>query len=351
MGIESLPLIMFLLLPGFLSWFIFCWGTVTRKISQLQHFFASLILSIIAFTIDYGAIYLAKLATNTLASFPTYAQILTDPEVLPPELGVAIYPTAICIGFLLIRAYKSKGVRELLGRVGLDLYGHEDVWYRAFRRHDYITVHLKDGSIVAGWPTYYSKTGGSENTELYLQKIHYYQKEQDRWVKPSKSVEGLLLNMTMISHIEFRRPEEEDKTTQRSVEPPTVLSGIDYLRMGMLLCSFGLILFSIRARIPGYGIAGPILVVFSLMFMSAALWEKPRNAINRVMARQRNPLIRNLPRLFEWYILVAVFTSGFVHGLLSPPLPNAAMFVALYVVGVAWMFVSINQLIPRARHT
>lgn len=344
MGLESLPLTVFLLLPGFLSWFVFCWGTVTRKISQFQHFFASLILSILTFTIDYWVIYLVRLAMDKLAGFPEYTQILTNPEVMPPELGAAIYPTAICIGFLLVRTYKSKKVKGLLGRVGLDLHGHEDVWCRAFRGHDYLTVYLKDGRIVAGWPTYYNDTGGNENTELYLRKIHYYEKKGGHWVKPNKSVDGLLLRMDTISHIEFRRPKGEDKTIQRIAKSPAVFSRIDCLRMGMLIYSFGLILFSIRSQISGYGAAGLALIVFSLIFMCAAIFERPRNWINNLMRRPRNLIVRDLPKLFEWYILLAVFTVGLIHGLLGRPLPSTALFVALYVVGVVWMFVSIIQL-------
>lgn len=110
MGLESLPLVVFLLLPGFLSWFIFCWGTVTRKLSSFQHLSVSLILSILAFTIAYYIIYLSW----DITPFPAYIQILNDPDILPPELGIAIYLTAIILGFLLIRIYKSENVRRLL---------------------------------------------------------------------------------------------------------------------------------------------------------------------------------------------------------------------------------------------
>jgi len=44
--------------------------------------------------------------------------------------------------------------------------------------------------------------------------MHYYQKEKERWVKPSKSVEGLLINTDSISHIEFRKPEAGDRETE-----------------------------------------------------------------------------------------------------------------------------------------
>jgi hypothetical protein len=116
MELESLPLVVFLLLPGFLSWFIFCWGTVTRKISSFQHLFTSLILSILSFTISYYIIYLFKfIAVKTFAPlldmtlFPKYMQILSNPNVLPPELGIAIYPVAIILGFILIKnLYKWK---------------------------------------------------------------------------------------------------------------------------------------------------------------------------------------------------------------------------------------------------
>ncbi|MBA7603560.1 hypothetical protein ES703_10673 [subsurface metagenome] len=215
MGLESLPSVVFLLLPGFLSWFIFCWGTVTRKISQVQHLFISLLLSVLAFSIAYPLINLFKLlAINTFAPswnikiFPGYMGILSNPEMLSLELLIAIYVLAVLLGFLLIRMYKKESVTRLFNQVGLDLHTHEDAWYRLFHKNDdYVTVYLKDGNIVSGWPTYYSQSGDKETAELYLSKMHYYQKDKQRWVKSSRSVEGLLINTDSISHIEFRKPE------------------------------------------------------------------------------------------------------------------------------------------------
>ena len=267
MGLESLPLAVFLLLPGFLSWFIFCWGTVTRKLSQFQHLSVSLILSLLAFTIGYYIIYLLW----DITPFPAYIQILNDPAILPPELGIAIYLTAIILGFLLIRIYKSENVRRLLNWIGLDLFRHEDAWYRLFHKGYYVTVHLKDGNIVSGWPTYYSETGDKETAELYLTKMHYYQKEKERWVKASRSVDGLLINRDLISHIEVKKPETQDReNTGRAVgnRTPHILDRTDFLRMGILFYSFGLVLIGIEDWISAYSIAGLLFVLLSLVLYS-----------------------------------------------------------------------------------
>ena len=212
MSIESLPLVIFLLLPGFISWFIFCWGTVSRKINQIQHIFISLIFSLVAFTLAYYVTYLIKLigvnifgALWNIAIFPEYMQVLIDPKILPPELWLTIYIIAIVLGFLLIAIYKNENIARMLNRIGLDLYGAEGVWYRLFHHSDYVTVYLKDGNIVAGWPTYFSQTGDKENAELYLTKINYFQ--EGKWIKSHPSVEGVLINTTLISRIEFRKPE------------------------------------------------------------------------------------------------------------------------------------------------
>ncbi len=209
MSIESLPLIVLLLLPGFLSWFIFCWGTVSHKISQLQYLFACLILSVLVFSTAYPL-------TNIFTPLPGYMQILSNPTVLPLELGIAIYLTAIGLGFLMIGIYKNKNTKGLFNRVGLDLYGHEHTWHRLFHKSDYVTVYLKDGTIVAGWPTHFSQSGDKETAELYLTKIHYYQKKV--WVKPDQSVEGLLINTALISRIELRKPEVVGETETGGIQ-------------------------------------------------------------------------------------------------------------------------------------
>ena len=354
MGLESLPLVVFLLLPGFLSWFIFCWGTVRRKISQFQHLFASLILSTVAFTIAYYTIYLFKLiAINTFApawditQFPAYIQILSNPDILPPELGIAIYLAAIILGFLLIRIYKSENIRRLFDRAGLDLYGHEDTWYRLFHKADYVTVYLKDGNIVSGWPTYFSQTGDKETAELYLTKMHYYQKEKECWVSPSKSVEGLLINTDSISHIEFRKSEAGDRENTSPAEgnrTSHILGRVDYLRMGILFYSFGLILVGIQDWISAYSIAGLVFIFLSLIFMLAGLWEKPRNAINSFIERQRNPVIKSFPKFFEWYILLTLFAVGIAYSLGRLVQVSVPYIVAIYSIGFIWMFVSLIQL-------
>ena len=356
MGWESLPLVVFLLLPGFLSWFIFCWGTVVRKINQLQHLFISLILSILAFTLAYYLTYLFKFAAVNIfnaswdiTSFPGYMEILGEPRMLPLELGIAIYVLAIALGFLLIRIYRSEGVAKLLNRVGLDLYAYEDTWYRLFHKADYVTVYLKDGNIVAGWPTYFSQTGDRKSAELYLSKMHYYNKEKKHWVKSSRSVDGLLINADSISHIEFRNPElaalkREDSSSVEGGSTSHILGRMDYLRMGIALYSFGLILCGIRGWISAYSVAGLVFIFLSLVFMACGLWEKPRNTISSFIERQRNPLIKSFPKFFEWYIMVTLFAVGLASSLARLTQEHIAFFIALYSIGIIWMFISLIQL-------
>lgn len=271
MGLESLPLVVFLLLPGFLSWFIFCWGTVTRKLSQFQHLSVSLILSILAFTIGYYIIYLSW----DITPFPAYIQILNDPDILPPELGIAIYLTAIILGFLLIRIYKSENVRRLLDWIGLDLFRHEDAWYRLFHKGYYVTVYLKDGNIVSGWPTYYSETGDKGSAELYLTKMHYYQKEKERWVRSSRSVDGLLINRDLISHIEVMKPEvvRETETGGSQVMRTTWLHWVEFGARFIVWASvIGFAILTVLGVLPILPKPTSLMLIILLyLFMVAAL--------------------------------------------------------------------------------
>jgi len=337
-SIESLPLIVLLLLPGFLSWFIFCWGTVSHKISQLQYLFACLILSILVFSIAYPL-------TSIFTPLPGYMRILSNPAVLPLKLGIAIYLTAIGFGFLMIGIYKNKNTKGLFNRVGLDLYGHEHTWHRLFHKSDYVTVYLRDGTIVAGWPTHFSQSGDKETAELYLTKIHYYQKEG--WIKPDQSVEGLLINTALISRIEFRNPATGNREDISPVEGSglsKMLSRTDFLRMGILFYSFGLVLIGIEDWISAYSIAGLVFIFLSLIFMLAGLWEKPRNTINSFIERQRNPVIKSFPKFFEWYILLTLFAVGIAYSLGRLVQVNVPCIIGLYSIGFIWMFVSLIQL-------
>lgn len=334
MSIESLPLIVLLLLPGFLSWFIFCWGTVSHKISQLQYLFACLILSILVFSIAYPL-------TSLFTPLPGYMRILSNPTVLPPELGIAIYLTAIGLGFLMIRIYKNKNTKGLFNRVGLDLYGHEHAWHRLFHVSDYVTVYLKDGTIVAGWPTHFSQSGDKETAELYLTKIHYYY-QKEGWFKPDQSVEGLLINTAFISRIELRNPATGNREDISPVEGSglsKMLSRTDFLRMGILLFYFGLILF----RIQNWGsvsvISGFSFVILSLLiFMPAISSSKIRARINIFIGGIKNTRVRNLPILVEWCLVVGIFAVAFADGLVSLiQLKQASVyFYIVYGIGILW---------------
>lgn len=344
MSIESLPLIVLLLLPGFLSWFIFCWGTVSHKISQLQYLFACLILSVLVFSIAYPL-------TSLFMPLPGYMRILSNPTVLPLELGIAIYLTAIGFGFLMIGIYKNKNTKGLFNRVGLDLYGHEHTWHRLFHESDYVTVYLKDGTIVAGWPTHFSQSGDKETAELYLTKIHYYQKEC--WIKPDQSVEGLLINTALISRIEFRNPTTGNREDISPVEGNSlskILSRTDFSRMGMLLFSFGLILFRIQDWGSGSVNSGFSFVILSLViFMPATISSKTGARINRFIGRMKNTRVRNLPVLVEWYLVVGIFAVAFTDGLISLiKLKQASVYLyTVYGIGILWFVAILIELYSR----
>lgn len=283
MNIESLPLVVFLLLPGFLSWFIFCWGTVSRKISQIQHIFISLIFSLLAFTLAYYITYLIKFigvnlfgASWNITLFPTYMQVLIEPKTLPPELWPTIYIIAIILGFLLIAIYKNENIARMLNRIGLDLYGAEGVWYRLFHHSDYVTVYLKDGNIVAGWPIYFSQTGDKENAELYLTNTRYFQK--DSWIKSHPSVDGVLINTALISRIEFRKPEtaSEPETGGNQAMRTGRLQWFEYCArfivwIGGLLFALLTVLGTIPI-LPEITSIGLILFLYLFLFAALIVW-------------------------------------------------------------------------------
>lgn len=282
MGLESLPSVVFLLLPGFLTWGIFCWGTVTRKTTQIQHLFISLLFSVLTFGIAYPLINLFKLfAINTFATswdttiFPGFMQILSEPETLSLEMIIGIYLIAILIGFILIKMYKTGSLAKLLDSIGLDLYGPEGVWYRVFHKPDFITVYLKDGSIVSGWPERFSQTGDKKTSELYLSKLQYFNAETKRWIKASKSVKGLLLNTDSISHIEFRKTEGISGSETRENQPARTRwwHWVEFCSR-FIVWIFGLLLASIAVITTINSLpekTAIMLTIFLIIFLIAAL--------------------------------------------------------------------------------
>jgi hypothetical protein len=338
MDIESIPLVVFLLLPGFLSWFIFCWGTVTRKISQIQHIFTSLIFSLFAFTLAYYLTYFVKFiginvfsASWDIISYPKYMQILVDPKLLPSELWITIYSIAIVLGFLLIAIYKNQSFALMLNRIGLDLYGPEGVWYRLFHHSDFITVYLKDGNIITGWPTYYSQTGEKDNTELYLTKVRYF--HENNWIKPDISVDGVLINTDSIQRIEFRKPKlifDNRNKENLKAKPKSINNSIyNPLSLGILYFGFALSLWSSTqigdSRIKGIAI---FLTILSAIFFIAIYSEW---------------VFRVLKKITKYLTLLTFF--GFVYGFLIgwlqslSDVSNTVLALVIYF-GFAW-FVTI----------
>lgn len=276
MGFESLPLALFLLLPGFLCWFIFSWGTVSFRVGQFHQLFISLLLSIISLTIAYLLTVLAKFGTLNIFNpswdttrFPAYGQVLSDPTRLPLELGAYTYATAVVLGFILIGLYRSERISVLFSGVGLDFRKFESVWRRLFHISDYVTVYLKDGRIVAGWPTYFSEIGSKEEAELYLTKMHYYDGTAKRWVKPDKSVTGLLLNINEISSIEFRDLKGESKRVMNA----RWLQWIEFAaRFIVWCCGIGFAILTVIGTIPILPEDTAIgLIILLYVFMVAAV--------------------------------------------------------------------------------
>ncbi len=283
-----MPLVVFLLLPGFITWAIFCWGTVSRKISEIQHLAVSLLLSVLSFTFAYFIVFLYKLTTQPnwdTASYPGFMQILVDPKNLTLGIGIATYVVAILFGFILILMYKNEGVARYLNSLGLDLYGPEGVWYRQFHKSDFVTVYLKDGRIIFGWPEYFSQTGEHANSELFLTKLKYYNGKTKKWIDPADTISGLLINTDSISHIEFSTP---PLTETQETLPPVLLNKAFFLRFGTLLFSIGLLLLQIREWPNPWAFAGIFLVIISLIFLLIALCKKILDKVNATINKPQN---------------------------------------------------------------
>jgi hypothetical protein len=202
MDITGLPLILFLLLPGFLTINVaFLVGTF-RRLSAFHGSAWSLLVSFILIGITYPTYVFLVSPPLGHGSWPGLFQILVDPSVVPVYVWIMLYVAALFFGVVFGVAERKGYVHRLFLRLGIDLGRHRDIWSSQFRDAQNVRVYLRDGSLLSGWPEYYSADRSRPGPELYLTYARIWSLEKSEWLD-IEGVRGVLVHGDEVNRIEF----------------------------------------------------------------------------------------------------------------------------------------------------
>ena len=204
MTAASFPLAIFLLLPGFISIYS---GFLVSRFRRLPAFHAatlSLSISLALFVIVYPLYSLVAQSDH-----PGLLKVLNDPATVPIAVWGLLYLAALASGILFGVLDRKRVFEALFLKVGIDLRTHGDLWGPLLRESDFIRVHLGDGTVLYGWPEYYSADRSQPGPELYLAVPQIWDQNESEWISLA-GVDGILLAADNINRIEFLTPPVAD---------------------------------------------------------------------------------------------------------------------------------------------
>ena len=209
MDIAGLPLVLLLLLPGFLTINVaFLVGTF-RRLSAFHGTAWSLLVSFFL----AGAVYPTYVnlvdPPQLDESWPGLLEALVDPSRVPVLVWILIYLGGLVIGVMYGVADRTGVIERLLLSLRIDLGRRGDIWSYQFRDPRVVSVYLKDGSLLSGWPEQYSTDRSEPGPELYLTYASIWSTEEGVWLD-LEGVRGVLLHGDEISRIEFLDSAEEN---------------------------------------------------------------------------------------------------------------------------------------------
>lgn len=201
MSVPSFPLVLLLLLPGFLCISTGFLVSRIRKLSAFEVTAWSLGVGLLLIVTLYPA-YAYLLAPPPDKAWPGLLEILENPTLVPGPLWALLYVTALLLGYLGGWTDRKGLLERVLRPVGIDLGRHGDLWGRLLRGKDYVYVYLTDGKVLFGWPENYSSDRSQPGPELYLTQVQVWRPDEAEW-SPLEHTRGILLDASHISEIEF----------------------------------------------------------------------------------------------------------------------------------------------------
>ncbi len=202
MDFAGLPLVLFLLLPGFLAINIALLVGTFRRLSAFHGTAWSLLVSFLLVGMTYATYVWRVEPPSGTDSWPGLLEVLADPAQMPAFVWIGLYAESLVVGISFGIAERRGYVRSLLLKIGIDLVRRGDLWSGQFRESRAIRVYLKDGNLLSGWPEYYSADRSDPGPEVYLTSPRIWSEEDSAW-REIEGTSGVLLHGDEISRIEF----------------------------------------------------------------------------------------------------------------------------------------------------
>ena len=148
MSVSDLPLVLFLLLPGFLTINVAFLVGRFRRSSTFQATLWSLAVSLLLLTIVYPGYLLIVDPSPVAVERSNLLQILVNPILVPGSVWVLLYAFALLAGILFGIADRKGGVERVFLWVGVDLSRRGDIWSHQFRNAGNVRVYLNEGPCL-----------------------------------------------------------------------------------------------------------------------------------------------------------------------------------------------------------
>jgi hypothetical protein len=204
MSANEVPVVLLLLLPGFVAVQVYNWVSRKRRLSDFETLLWVLVCSFAL---------LAPTATVWHAlddAVPSLSQLIRNPTALPMRLAGMLYLLALPSGWVAGHLDRGRVLEDAFLRLRVDLRRRHDVWHLAFRDAYYVIVYLKGGAIVYGWPLMTTSHREGAAGEIYLTNTGVWDGEAQQWVW-QEDITGVWLDAASIERVELTaRPKEPE---------------------------------------------------------------------------------------------------------------------------------------------
>lgn len=178
------------LVPGFIAAGLFYATTAHPKPSQFERIVQALILTVIVHAIVIAELGVAHALGNFISFGPWTAE-----STLFARLITAVI-VGVCMSVAANRDYLFDWLRRL-GATQRTSYPSE--WFGVFsQQHGFVTLNLKDGSRLSGWPSVWPES--SEKGHFFLTEGMWDDEISASYLDEPKDI---LINVTDVTRVEF----------------------------------------------------------------------------------------------------------------------------------------------------